>query len=103
DVFVLLCIPVRAMRLLHLVACRGNSAEFPENTLPALRSAIALGARFIQLDVHLASDGVPMVCDEHQLARVTGDDEADMSGAQMSALDVSQTNRVGDQSPGTLI
>ena len=91
------------MRLLHLVGYRGNSAEFPENTLPALRSAIALGARFIEFDVHLSADGVPMVCDEHQLARVTGDDDADISGAQMSALDVSQTNRFGERFLGTLI
>jgi glycerophosphoryl diester phosphodiesterase len=91
------------MRLLHLVGYRGNSAEFPENTLPALRSAIALGIRFIELDVHLSTDGVPMVCDEHQLALVTGEDDADMSGAQMSALDVSQTNRFGDRFLGTLI
>ncbi len=91
------------MRLLHLVGYRGNSAEFPENTLPALRSAIALGVRFIELDVHLSMDGVPMVCDEHQLARVTGEDDVDLSGAQMSALDVSQTNRFGDRFLGTLI
>lgn len=97
------CISVKAMRLLHLVGYRGNSAEFPENTLPALRSAIALGVRFIELDVHLSGDGVPMVCDEHQLARVTGDDDSDMSGAQMSALDVSQTNRFGERFLGTLI
>ena len=82
---------------------RGNSAEFPENTLPALRSAIALGVRFIELDVHLSADGVPMVCDEYQLARVTGEDDVDLSGAQMSALDVSQTNRFGDKFLGTLI
>jgi glycerophosphoryl diester phosphodiesterase len=93
------------MRLLHLVGYRGNSAEFPENTLPALRSAIALGVRFIELDVHLSADGVPMVCNEHQLARVTGadTDDTDLSGAQMQALDVSQTNIFGDKFLGTLI
>jgi len=93
------------MRLLHLVGYRGNSAEFPENTLPALRSAIALGVRFIELDVHLSADGVPMVCNEHQLARVTGADAEtdDLSGAQMQALDVSQTNIFGDKFLGTLI
>ena len=37
------------MRLLHLVARRGNSTDFPENTPPALRSAISLGARFIEI------------------------------------------------------
>ena len=93
------------MRLLHLVGYRGNSAEFPENTLPALRSAIALGVRFIELDVHLSADGVPMVCNEYQLARVTGADadDTDLSGAQMQALDVSQTNIFGDKFLGTLI
>jgi len=93
------------MRLLHLVGYRGNSAEFPENTLPALRSAIALGVRFIELDVHLSADGVPMVCNEQQLARVTGaeTDDSDLSGAQMQALDVSQTNIFGDKFLGTLI
>jgi len=93
------------MRLLHLVGHRGNSAEFPENTLPALRSAIALGVRFIELDVHLSADGVPMVCNEQQLARVTGADadDTDLSGAQMQALDVSQTNIFGDKFLGTLI
>ncbi len=91
------------MKLLHLVGYRGNSAEFPENTLPALRSAIALGIRFIALDVHLSVDGVPMVCDEHELARVTGDDEFSMTGAQLSTVDVSQTGRFGERFLGTMI
>jgi glycerophosphoryl diester phosphodiesterase len=91
------------MRLLHLVGYRGNSAEFPDNTLPALRSAITLGVRFIALDVHLSVDGVPMVCDEHEVARVTGDDEFAQTGAQLSATDVSQTNRFGERFAGTLI
>ncbi len=56
------------MRLLHLVGYRGNFGEFPDDTLPALRSAISLGVRFIALDVHLSPDGVPMVCDKHQLS-----------------------------------
>ena len=50
-----------ARRLLHLVARRGNCREFPDNTLPAVRSAVELGARFIEIDVHLAADCVPMV------------------------------------------
>ena len=90
------------MRLLHLVGHRGNSAEFPENTLPALSSAIALGVRFIELDVHLSADGVPMVCNEQELARIAGD-EVEMSSAQMAATDVSQKIRFGDRYRGTLI
>ena len=90
------------MRLLHLVGYRGNSAEFPENTLPALRSALALGVRFIELDVHLSAEGVPMVCDEQELARIAGED-IEMSSAQMAATDVSQKIRFGERYRGTLI
>jgi glycerophosphoryl diester phosphodiesterase len=58
----------RSRRLLHLIARRGDSHDFPENTLPALRSALALGARFIEIDVHLPADGTPMVVRDEVLA-----------------------------------
>jgi glycerophosphoryl diester phosphodiesterase len=74
-----------AFRLLHLVARRGNSREFPENTLPALRSAIELGARFIEIDVHVAADGVPMVIHDRALSRVAG--FIDMPAAHLGSLD----------------
>ena len=86
------------MRLLHLVARRGNSAEFPENTLPALRSAIALGARFIEIDVHLSADGTPMVFRDQQLARLN---QVTASAAVLEKLDVSEPERFGDQFRGT--
>ena len=87
------------MRLLHLVARRGNSADFPENTLPALRSAIALGARFIEIDVHLSSDGTPMVCRDEQLARMGA--TAGLSAAQLEQLDVGEAARFGERFSGT--
>ena len=48
-------------RLIHLIAHRGNARDFPENTLPALQSAVELGIRFIEFDVQLSADGVPVV------------------------------------------
>src|SRR5579871_182803 len=89
------------MRLLHLVGHRGNSAEFPENTLPALRSALALGVRFIHLDVHLSSDGVPVVCNEHSLARAGGN--TDMSAVQLATLDVGRSDLFGERFRDTRI
>ncbi len=47
------------MRLLHLVARRGNS----------LRSAIALGVRFVEIEVQLANDGTPLVSPDQDLAK----------------------------------
>lgn len=60
--------PAVSHRVTHLVAHRGNAAEFPENTLPALRSACELGVRFALLDVQLAADEVPVVSRDVALA-----------------------------------
>jgi glycerophosphoryl diester phosphodiesterase len=86
-------IRMKAFRLLHMVARRGNSRDFPENTLAALRSALALGARFIEIDVHLSSDGVPTVTHDRQHARVANFEE--LTAAQLDQLDVSQPERFG--------
>ena len=86
---------MNAFRLLHMVARRGNARDFPENTLGALRSALELGARFIEIDVHLASDGVPMVVYDRQLARTANFE--DFSSSQLARLDVGQPERFGDR------
>jgi len=90
-----------ARRLLHLVARRGNCREFPDNTLPAVRSAVELGARFIEIDVHLAADCVPMVVHDRQLAAVPGAEQ--MSATQLASLDVSQAERFGERFRGTCV
>jgi glycerophosphoryl diester phosphodiesterase len=86
---------MKAYRLLHMVARRGNARDFPENTVPALRSAIELGARFIEIDVHLSSDGTPMVVHDRQLARIANFE--DLPAAQLALLDVGQPERFGDR------
>lgn len=43
-----------------IIAHRGASAEYPENTLPAYGRAIELGVDYIELDLHLSRDGVPV-------------------------------------------
>ncbi|GHC89097.1 glycerophosphoryl diester phosphodiesterase [Nocardiopsis terrae] len=46
------------------IALRGDTARFPGNTLPALRSALRAGADLVKIDVHLTSDGYPVLVDE---------------------------------------
>ena len=60
------------IRLPDLIAHRGNVAEFPENTLPALRSALELGARFVEFDVQLSADRQPVLLNDSSLKRVAG-------------------------------
>jgi glycerophosphoryl diester phosphodiesterase len=46
---------------LRLWGHRGAPAELPENTLESFRRALERGANALELDVHLTSDGVPVV------------------------------------------
>ena len=54
-----------------VAAHRGASGERPENTLAAFARAVEVGADFIELDVHLSNDGVPVVIHDHELDRTT--------------------------------
>jgi glycerophosphoryl diester phosphodiesterase len=55
-----------------LVAHRGYSEHWPENTLPALEAAVAAGARWVEVDVQLCADGVPVLLHDADLERVAG-------------------------------
>jgi glycerophosphoryl diester phosphodiesterase len=55
-----------------LIAHRGNAAEYPENTLPALRSALDLGVRHIAIDVQLSADRQPFLLHDSDLKRTAG-------------------------------
>lgn len=50
-----------------IVAHRGASAYYPENTMAAFRGAVELGADMIELDVLLSSDGIPVVFHDAKL------------------------------------
>jgi glycerophosphoryl diester phosphodiesterase len=53
-------------------AHRGAAAERPENTLPAFRRALELGADALETDVHLTADGRVIAAHDEDAARVTG-------------------------------
>ncbi len=86
-------------RLIHLVAHRGNAREFPENTLPALQSAIDLGVRFLEFDVQLSADGVPIVIHDHELMRTAGVAGCvlDMTAAELRQIPVGEPARFGER------
>jgi len=71
-----------------LAAHRGGAALWPENSLLAFRNAIALGADYLELDVHLARDGEVMVIHDPTLDRTTTGTGpvADRTAAELRAL-----------------
>lgn len=83
----------------EIIAHRGNAAEFPENTLPALASAVELGARHVEFDVQLTSDKVPVVLHDADLARVADRPDVihDLSWSQFSEIPVGEVRRFGDR------
>jgi glycerophosphoryl diester phosphodiesterase len=78
-----------------LVAHRGNAAEYPENTLPALRSALDLGARFVEFDVQLSVDRQPMLLHDSNLSRTAGVDRnaLEMTAHELAEISVNEAAR----------
>jgi glycerophosphoryl diester phosphodiesterase len=68
-----------------IVAHRGASALLPENTMPAFRRAVELGADAIELDVHLTADGQLAVIHDELVDRTT-DGSGPVSEMTMDAL-----------------
>lgn len=54
----------------QLVAHRGFPAAYPENSLAGVQAALEAGARFVEIDIQLSRDGVPVVVHDDTLTRV---------------------------------
>lgn len=76
----------------HLIAHRGWSVSFPENSFPAFSSAVAAGADEIEFDVRVSVDGVPFVIHDETIDRTT-----DGTGvvAELTAAELKQVNLKG--------
>jgi glycerophosphoryl diester phosphodiesterase len=58
------------MVALQLVAHRGYTEHYPENTLVSMEAAIRAGARALELDIQLSADEVPVLLHDRTLQRV---------------------------------
>ena len=90
--------PPRA-RAPELVAHRGNVADFPENTLPALKSALDAGIGWIELDVQLSADRVPFVIHDATLERTTraSGDLRTLTADALAGVDAGEPARFGER------
>ena len=72
-----------------VIAHRGDSGTYPENTMCAFRSAVEIGAGAIELDVHLTADGEVAVMHDGELGRTAPGSGAiaEQSWASLRALD----------------
>lgn len=55
-----------------LIAHRGYALRYPENTLIAVEAALAAGARYVEVDVQVSADEVPVLFHDRTLERLCG-------------------------------
>lgn len=72
------------------VAHRGYSSKYPENSETAYKKAIEAKAGFIESDVRLSKDEIPVAIHDPDLLRLTGKDG---SIAEMPSYDILSTDR----------
>lgn len=60
------------MRVPELIAHRGWPRHHPENTLPGIAAALEAGARYVEVDVQLSADRVPVLFHDTRLVRLCG-------------------------------
>lgn len=56
----------------ELVAHRGYALHYPENTLVAVEAAIRAGARYVEIDIQLTADKLPVLFHDRDLERLCG-------------------------------
>ena len=80
-----------------LVAHRGDRGRFPENTRSAIEAALKCGACYVEFDVQLTKDGVPVVCHDIDLQRVTGQagNLLEMDYAELTVYSAHEPQRFG--------
>ena len=83
----------------QLIAHRGYARHYPENTIVAVDAAVDAGATFIEVDVQLSKDAVPVLFHDRTLKRLCGVDSAvhSLTLTELKQLHPSDTGRFGDR------
>jgi len=82
-----------------LVAHRGFSCEFPENSRASILAALQSGASYIEFDVQLSKNLVPYVIHDSELKRTSGKDGIiyELSSTELDAYRVAYAARFGEK------
>lgn len=85
-----------------LVAHRGYALRYPENTIESLTAAVEAGACFVEFDVQLSADGVPVLLHDADLERTAGVPECvmDLQLARLQEIEVNEPARFGETFTG---
>ena len=85
------------LQLPKVIGHRGAAAYSPENTLESFREARRRGATWVETDIKLTADGVPIVMHDDLLKRTTGVDRLVAQDAARRAAGGRADLRGGDR------
>ncbi len=93
------------MKIPELVAHRGHAAHYPENTLPAIESALKAGSCYVEVDIQLTADGVPVLFHDDDMQRITGHSQyiTQLHAEQLAHYPASEKARFGNRFSETAI
>ncbi len=55
------------MAVCKVISHRGANLEAPQNTIPAFEKSLEIGVDGFETDIHLSSDGVPVICHNYTI------------------------------------
>ena len=79
------------------IAHRGYASSYPENTLVALDAAKQAGAEYIEVDIQLTSDGIPVLFHDRDLKRLCQQNGSihDYTFSQLEKFNVTDAEKFG--------
>jgi glycerophosphoryl diester phosphodiesterase len=91
-----------AIKTPEIIAHRGWASCFPENTLESVEAAFEAGAGYVEFDVQLSADGVPVLLHDATLDRTAGASACvhDLPWGTLARYTVGEAARLGSAFPG---
>ncbi len=82
-----------------LIAHRGEPETWPENSLAGYREVLRAGARYIETDVQITADGIPILSHDPSLLKITDRDQVitDTPYVEVQSLPAGHPDRFGDR------
>lgn len=85
------------MNIPKLVAHRGYTLRYPENSLASIEAAAKAGACYVEFDIQLTQDKIPIVFHDVTLKRTTGEtgNVFELSWDQLKGISADEASRLG--------
>ncbi len=95
---------IETIQKCRIIAHRGGTVNYPENSLAAIDNAISMGVDVVELDIRLSKDGTIIVCHDASVERTTNEFGLikDLTSDRLSTYNLLYNGKVTNQNLPTL-